>query len=429
MSKPVEQALVGLVPAHNGPLPSELLSVAVSLLAQSRSKASSLRPEEEIARTYACAHLACERLKQRLNLPSIVPRPPIPPRAYKKVYNYFDSALTISSSQPQTPSRRAARAAAAESSATTPTRKRTPAATTAATPSRTPTRTASHGGRAGARTPTAASARRSTAAGGEYDDDGVVPAYVTPLIRALSKALGTPPAVPHVYAGVRSVLKEATTTAANSTPSRSSARKRRSGGQEGIETLAATNGGVDENDIPPLVAVLLMYTIIRLSGRPTRATEHRGRKEEAVRVLAECEACEGLAEDELLARVERLLVEVKERGWLEMEWFENVGQKAGGDGDEDVEMGEDGEEDDGSELGRDSADVPPYTPMKKRKTGDKGMDVQAGVSQGGLGTMMQDKVDYLSEARRAGFLRWKAGIMKRVEQIEREDGQAMDVST
>lgn len=61
MSKPVEQALVGLVPAHNGPLPSELLSVAVSLLAQSRSKASSLRPEEEIARTYACAHLACER--------------------------------------------------------------------------------------------------------------------------------------------------------------------------------------------------------------------------------------------------------------------------------------------------------------------------------------------------------------------------------
>lgn len=369
------------------------------------------------------------RLKQRLNLPPIVPRPPIPPRAYKKVYSYFDSALTISS-QPQTPSRRAARAAAAESSATTPTSKRTPAATTATTPSRTPTRMAPHGGRAGARTPTAASARRDTAAGAEYDDDGVVPAYVTPLIRALSKALGAPAAVPHVYAGVRSVLKEATTTAANTTPSRSSARKRRSGGQEGIETLAATNGAVDENDVPPLVAVLLMYTIIRfrLGGRPTSATEHRERKEEAVRVLAECEACEGLAEEELLARVDRLLVEVKERGWLEMEWFENVGQRAGGDGDEDVEMGEDGEEDDRSRPGKDAAEAPPYTPMKKRKTGDKGMDVQAGVSQGGLGTMMQDKVDYLSEARRAGFLRWKAGIMKRVEQIEREDGQAMDVS-
>lgn len=61
MSKPIEQALTGLVPTLNGPIPSELLNVAISLLAQSRSKASSLKPDEEIARTYACAHLACER--------------------------------------------------------------------------------------------------------------------------------------------------------------------------------------------------------------------------------------------------------------------------------------------------------------------------------------------------------------------------------
>lgn len=61
MSRPLEQALTGLIPSHNGPLPPELTTLAASLLAQSRSKASSLKPEEEIARTYACAHLACER--------------------------------------------------------------------------------------------------------------------------------------------------------------------------------------------------------------------------------------------------------------------------------------------------------------------------------------------------------------------------------
>jgi len=61
MDKSVIQALTGLIPTSSSPLPPELVKLAVSLLAQSRSKASSLKAEEEIARSYACAHLACER--------------------------------------------------------------------------------------------------------------------------------------------------------------------------------------------------------------------------------------------------------------------------------------------------------------------------------------------------------------------------------
>lgn len=57
----IEQALIGLIPALNGPLPPELVELAVSLLARSRSVASSLKSDEEIARPYACAQLACER--------------------------------------------------------------------------------------------------------------------------------------------------------------------------------------------------------------------------------------------------------------------------------------------------------------------------------------------------------------------------------
>lgn len=57
----LEQALTGLIPTLNGPLPSELVELAVSLLARSRSVAHSLKPEEEIARPYACGQLACER--------------------------------------------------------------------------------------------------------------------------------------------------------------------------------------------------------------------------------------------------------------------------------------------------------------------------------------------------------------------------------
>ncbi|THC98673.1 hypothetical protein EYZ11_001876 [Aspergillus tanneri] len=58
---PVEQALGTLLPTHVNDLPPELLSLALSLVAQSRSFSSSLKPEEEIARPYACAEIACRR--------------------------------------------------------------------------------------------------------------------------------------------------------------------------------------------------------------------------------------------------------------------------------------------------------------------------------------------------------------------------------
>ena len=68
MDKTIIQALNGLIPSLNGPLPPDLIELALSLLAQSRNKASSLKAEEEIARSYACAHIACERYEHRYNL-------------------------------------------------------------------------------------------------------------------------------------------------------------------------------------------------------------------------------------------------------------------------------------------------------------------------------------------------------------------------
>lgn len=64
MSRPIEQALYSLLPTHNGELPPPLLDMAGSLLAQSRHRASALKAEEEIARLYACANIACDRYDQ-----------------------------------------------------------------------------------------------------------------------------------------------------------------------------------------------------------------------------------------------------------------------------------------------------------------------------------------------------------------------------
>ena len=63
MDRSIAQALSGLAPTLND-LPPELLELAASLLAQSRSQGS-LKAEEEIARSYACANLACERYVHR----------------------------------------------------------------------------------------------------------------------------------------------------------------------------------------------------------------------------------------------------------------------------------------------------------------------------------------------------------------------------
>lgn len=62
MPSPVEQALITLVPSLNT-LPPELINNATALISQSKAKAPNLKPDEEIARTYTCAHIACERLE------------------------------------------------------------------------------------------------------------------------------------------------------------------------------------------------------------------------------------------------------------------------------------------------------------------------------------------------------------------------------
>jgi hypothetical protein len=60
-NRPVDQALATLLPTHAQDIPRELRSLALSFVAQSRSFSSSLKPDEEVARPFACAELACKR--------------------------------------------------------------------------------------------------------------------------------------------------------------------------------------------------------------------------------------------------------------------------------------------------------------------------------------------------------------------------------
>ncbi|KAI1424789.1 origin recognition complex, subunit 6 [Xylaria sp. FL1777] len=97
MSRTLEPTLYSLLPSHSTVLPQPLLDLSSSLLAQSRHTAGALKVDEEVARSYVCAHIACERLKISLNLPPILVRPPIPPRLYERLYAHLDNVLPSTS--------------------------------------------------------------------------------------------------------------------------------------------------------------------------------------------------------------------------------------------------------------------------------------------------------------------------------------------
>ncbi|KAF2860953.1 hypothetical protein K470DRAFT_264142 [Piedraia hortae CBS 480.64] len=92
MPSTIELALQSLLPTH-WPLPPTLLDLCAALLAQSRTRAATLKAEEEVGRTYACCHIACERLSNRLNLEVAHPTPPVPPRVYKRLKTYLEGSL------------------------------------------------------------------------------------------------------------------------------------------------------------------------------------------------------------------------------------------------------------------------------------------------------------------------------------------------
>ncbi|KAI4207671.1 MAG: hypothetical protein LQ348_000519 [Seirophora lacunosa] len=308
MDKAVNQAVTSLIPEFNNPLPPELLELAVSLLAQSRNKASSLKPEEEIARTYVCAHLACERLKPKLGLPKIQPRPPCPPKVYQKLHRYLDSTLV-------TGARRTARASKPAEPAT---------------PSRTPTVTPRKTGATPSRTPASARAKRKREAVIREE----IPGWVMPAIRGLCKRFAAPIASPHVFAGVSSIL-----------------------------TLPPPNmQEIDDTQFERLrslsteALIISVYILVRtrLLGVETDPKGYSAQRDDAVAAITELRRDEESSVAVDSTSVDAWMMEINKGGWTEMDWLENVvegaglalnGPPRGADGD-DSDSGGMGEEED-----------------------------------------------------------------------------------
>jgi origin recognition complex subunit 6 len=109
--------------------------------------------------------------------------------------------------------------------------------------------------------------------------------------------------------------------------------------------------------------------------------------------------------------VDQWIAVIMQQGWANgNEWFENIPQAGDLDGDDAYLSDEDGNGEDDDRL-------------KRQKTASSGRSLLANHSSRkgllpGLGTMMQDRVDWLNDDRKEDYLEWKAAVLARIAQME-----------
>ncbi|KAI0095652.1 hypothetical protein F4814DRAFT_181853 [Daldinia grandis] len=379
MSRTLEPALLSLLPTYSKDLPQPLLELASSLLTQSRHSAGALKAEEEVARTYACAHIACERLKITLDLPPIQPRPPVPPRIYKRLYAHLDNVLPANavgkSGRVRAPSSKLREPGTLGSaqripSRSTPTKEqslakfRSPAA---AKVNSTPSNSASK--------PPPLPVKRK--AGGNMS---ALPAWVRPTIQFMCKELDEERIGRAVLAGV--------------------------------QTIAAPHGKrtkdkwVNEHLTPLLAAVYFLVSsqvFVLDQGKDLDDAQYARMRKLILNVMGRAQEkinVTGMDEDELWIGwtdiksrdVDSAVAKVVEKSWQEEEWFAGIKHivkvKKASLEDEDAEM-EDGNEERFNER----------------------LHIQRG------DTMLQSKWD-MTDKKREEYRVWKEEIMRQIEEVK-----------
>jgi origin recognition complex subunit 6 len=378
MSRSLEPTLLSLLPAlpSAASLPQPLVELASSLLAQSRHHASTLKAEEEVARLYACAHIACERLKTSLDLPPINVRPPIPPKYYHRLYSHLDRILPASSAaRIRTPSGKARDAGGI------------------------------FGSGSGSRMRSRATPSKDAALAQFRSRNDATPTKSTPK-PALRTSLqdGLPP-------WVKPTIQFVCTRLDNARIGRTV--------QAGMQTIVLPRGKrttdewINSHITSLLAAIYFMVTtrfVILETGKQFGSGQYAELRRDIVGALkqARAELDKKGADDEVFwdgwstvgsTDVDKGVKQVTENRWQEEEWFSGIQDQLGSaavDLDANVDMDEE-------------------TAVDGEKT------------QGQRGDTMFQGRWVMDDRRREEYRDWKAGIMKRVEEIEKADGGAMAV--
>jgi origin recognition complex subunit 6 len=407
MNRSIEQALLSLLPTHNSELPPALTGLASSLLAQSRHRASILKAEEEIARPYACAHLACDRLKTTLNLPPIDPRPPIPPRIYKRLYNHLDKILPAPTSTPSCSTPGGALGGGGSGRVRTPGSKlreqqqhrdnlgTSPLANKSRqTPSKDKSLSQFRNNNSTVTTTTVpdtpSKKQKHTPTSKSTTHDAALPRWIRPTLRFLLARLGPARIGPVVATGLESII----------TP----------------RGKLTTDAWVRDN-LPAVVGGLYVYVWRGVTWPAAGEKVDRARYVKFRNEVASClgearsqvevpkrgggggddddeEAWAGWGEKKVTGKeLDEAVLTGNRHGWFDMEWVKGVEDLV----DRERARAEEEEEEEANDEGEDATGV---------------------VQISRPDTMFQDRYDYLSERKRKAYAEWKEGVLKRIKELE-----------
>ncbi|KAJ9652828.1 hypothetical protein H2198_007958 [Neophaeococcomyces mojaviensis] len=443
-NNPIQKSLTSLLPGST--VPARLISATESLVSVSRQRAANLKTDEEIARSHVCAEIACKKLRVTLRLPNIKSGAGAPcrPTVYKKLLTFLDSTLADvdivgtpggrkkTTGEVKTPTRTPTTAKrkrdaeaealdAEEAQVDTPSKKRRTGGATPAT-TRTPTKSAqkkTNGfvGRIEKSVSTKSTAQEA-------------PEYVLPSIRKLCKTFSTPSMVPHVYTGVCVIL-----SLASRWPRPSEASDADSEADEGAEALES----MFKEDVMACVVALYLLTLTRMQEGLMTTEVYNTVLGRSVEVLDLQDKTGEVGEG-----IEGWIARIQENGWTTDEgkgtdWWSSVPEDVLKQLRLDsVTAGENGVVEAGTETEdtEDEEDGSPTPKARRKRTsqtngvGSRREELRKQLEDEdpedvllpGLGTMMNDAVDFLSEERQAEYERWKAGILRRIATIEKGGG-------
>lgn len=391
-SASIQRTLNLIVPTATT-LPPTLIDLATNLLAQSRAKAPSLKPDEEIARPFACCHIACERLKNRLALEIGKVGPPCGPRIYKRLYAFLDSSLAAEPSTPRT--------------------KRVQDVD--ATPAGGGSGRLAAAGSAVKATP-GSMGKRSRAAAGQDSGASDLPGFTMPLVRHVCEACELPKAAMHVYTGVETVYRELQNAAQSAEMRGAGTPSKRTKSNEG-DVGAGTSDVLPvpkEEQVPALIVAVYLMVAQALRGQDGLSATKAQQKKAQTAVQTYFSTQENNAitiTPKSHSKDIETYLQAAKQGWTDMEWYKNIHSAHDADPDHTG----------GSATPRNQ---PAKTPLRRKekhsqpKIGEQ-EENPAGLLPG-LGTMFQPAVDWLSEERRAEFEVWKEDVLGSVVRLEQE---------
>ena len=379
VSSAIQQSLNALLPTYAQKVPAKLAHLSESLLAQSRQRASQLKPDEEIARAYACCEIACKRLRAQCRLPAVkAGGAPCKPAVYKKLVTFLERVLDED-------------AAASTPKSTPGGRKRTADGNPKVAISLPSTITKISNPQPNPFLgKLKASANKSDA---ENLDNNGAPAFTMPSIRKLCKTFSTVLPVTHVYTGTCVVLKLA-------------------------EIWPREDGSptIDEPLIEEVTGLLIALYLMTLTRMMTAKMTTSVYKTTCAKAVEELNYKPGPA------GVEAWIRRINREGYCgKQDWWMSVPESV-------IEFDpnkkktatalETNIEDDEDE------DIILSSKRRRKASGKAPKDLEEqddpeGVLLPGLLTMMQDAVDFLSEERTRKYEAWKKQFLRKLDKLDK----------